>query len=579
MFQRLPTASLTVADLLSSKFRFVVPAYQRSYSWTRDEAGQLLADLVSGAGLDEQDAAEPDHFFGTLLLMDPSPAGWPELRGPSTPQLLEIVDGQQRMVTLSILAAVLRDLDRAPESEQWSRLDSILAAPGTGQPGQLPRRQRLEMRGKDRAFFERFFAVPGATVDVPLTDTPSAVGSHPIVEVRELFLHELGSVGPDQRRRLAAYLCDRAHFVVIFSTDMDRAHKFFEVLNDRGRPLLRSDILKAEVLAGLPPGTSGAVVDAWDTASAGLGQNFDRFFSHLKAVHGLARPQVISAVRTLVADAGGPEPFVLGTLAPMAAAYREIVDSGGRGSDLPIVMQRHLVNLGRLSGEDWVPAAIVTLRAINDHHPDGEAYLAEIDRMAYLMRLLLIGADKRMRRFAPVVSAIRAGKNFAISAPLFEFTREEQRNISFNLKALWRRSPLFSKLVLLRLSDEIDGGFARRDPAHWSVEHVLPQRPAINSEWRRLFPDAESREAMTQCLGNLVLVSQRQNEAARNQDFAGKREIYERGDPNVPTLNLIDEVVAARQWGPAEVLARENRLLLLLSRSLRLHLAAPALVC
>lgn len=579
MPQRLPTKSLTVADLLADAFRFVVPAYQRAYSWTRDEAGQLLEDLMSAAGIDDEYAGEPDYFLGTLLVMDPAPTGWPDLRSSVQLRVLEIVDGQQRLVTLSILAAVLRDLDRAPESEQWSRLDACLAIPGTGRRGQPPRRPRVEMRGKDRAFLERFVTTPGATIEVPMHDDAPGVGPHALLDVRELFLSELGTMAPDQRRRLASYLCDRAHFVVIFSSDVDRAHKFFEVLNNRGRPLLRSDILRAEVMSGLGPGEARQVVDAWDTASAGLGPRFDRFFSHLKTLQGLPRPQVISAVRAIVADSGGPAPFVLRYLAPLASAYRDIIDSAaGPGSNLPIEIQRRLVFLGRLNGEEWVPAALLAVRAFRDGSPNAVALLGEIDRLAHLMRLLLIGADKRGRRFAPVVAAIRSGQDIDSNSPLVQFTREEQRNFAFNLRALWRRSPAFSKLLLLRLSDEIDGGLTRVDPAMLSVEHVLPQRPAPDSEWRQLFPEAESREALTQCLGNLILVSPRQNEAARNQDFPGKREIYERGDPSVPRLNLIADVIGARRWGPAEVLAREKRTMLLLRRVFRIELDVPVLV-
>ena len=64
------------------------------------------------------------------------------------------------------------------------------------------------------------------------------------------------------------------------------------------------------------------------------------------------------------------------------------------------------------------------------------------------------------------------------------------------------------------------------DPKDYSVEHVLPQRPGATSEWRRWFADAEEREICTESLGNLVAVTQKQNDRARNQEFSRKREIY-----------------------------------------------------
>ena len=67
----LPTASLTVADLFSSPFHFSVPCYQRPYSWTTVEAGQLLEDILGAAGVGGSNGAtEPDYYLGSILLID-----------------------------------------------------------------------------------------------------------------------------------------------------------------------------------------------------------------------------------------------------------------------------------------------------------------------------------------------------------------------------------------------------------------------------------------------------------------------------------------------------------------------------
>ncbi|MHA1574220.1 MAG: DUF262 domain-containing protein, partial [Alphaproteobacteria bacterium] len=73
MFSVLPTASLTVLDLFSTPFHYTVPCYQRPYSWTNKEAGQLLEDILAAAGLGGDGApAEPDYFIGTIILLDPA---------------------------------------------------------------------------------------------------------------------------------------------------------------------------------------------------------------------------------------------------------------------------------------------------------------------------------------------------------------------------------------------------------------------------------------------------------------------------------------------------------------------------
>ena len=129
MFPGLPTASLTVTNLFSSPFHFSVPCYQRPYSWTTSEAGQLLEDILAAAGIGGAvGAEEPDYFLGTILLLDGAGGDLPKARDRD-PRLFEIIDGQQRLVTLAMIAAVLRDLG----TERWrwgsrNRLDQLVAA-------------------------------------------------------------------------------------------------------------------------------------------------------------------------------------------------------------------------------------------------------------------------------------------------------------------------------------------------------------------------------------------------------------------------------------------------------------------
>lgn len=575
MFQRLPTASLSAAELISGAFEFRVPGYQRAYSWTCEEVGRLLDDLVAAAGVGGADTGEEDYFLGTVLLMDPEGQRVdPVAAAGRAVYPVDIVDGQQRLVTLAMIAAGLRDLDASAENELWSRLDGFLALPGTGRPGQGERRHRIRLHAIDQPVFERFVLAPGASAEMPAVDAAEGVGQHALVAAREHLMGMLSELTTEGRRRLASYICDRAHFVVISTRDVDRAHALFLVLNDRGRPLQRNDILKAEVLNGLVEPEAAEALETWDAARAGLGDGFERLFSHIKTLHGLHRPQVVAAVRTIVSDAGGGYAFVKETLGPFAAGYRRILAAPDPASTLPPSVERQLAYLARLNGEEWVPAALLALRALDEGREGALGMIAGIDRLAHLLRLLVVGNDKRVRRFAAVAAAIRSGEARDGAAPVFAVSRDEMRNITINLRALWRRSPAFSKLMLLRICDGISGGFTDVDPGRLSVEHVLPQRPPALSQWRKHFPDADAREALTQCLGNLVLIPQRQNEAARNQDFAKKQQIYARRDPDLPPLALLDDVLAANQWGPAEIRAREERLLTIASRLLDIDLVA-----
>lgn len=93
--KQLQASEVPLSKVFSSDFDFKIPDYQRPYAWGVEEAGQLLEDLSDALGRDED---EP-YFLGSVVLVkDPS--------GPAA----DIIDGQQRITTVTDLLAVLRDL-------------------------------------------------------------------------------------------------------------------------------------------------------------------------------------------------------------------------------------------------------------------------------------------------------------------------------------------------------------------------------------------------------------------------------------------------------------------------------------
>jgi hypothetical protein len=250
------------------------------------------------------------------------------------------------------------------------------------------------------------------------------------------------------------------------------------------------------------------------------------------------------------------------------------MDAGSAFSSLPPETDRRLYYLKRLKGTDWVPPAIMVLDRYKDDPAQARRLIGEIDRLAHLLRLMCLGTGKRTRRFAAVVQAIRDGSALAPEAPCFQLSREEMRSITFNLKDIYGRAPLFSKLVLMRLGDVLDGRLAPLEPGDVTVEHVMPQRPGQHSDWRRTIADPELREAATKSIGNLAVVPQAVNDRARNQEFDRKRELYASSHPMPP---LLAEIAAAPEWTLEVIKSREDRLLGALAALWRLDVKGAAL--
>jgi hypothetical protein len=568
MFQNLPTLSLRLEQLFAPSYLFRIPGYQRPYSWTVKEAGQLLEDVLSASGVDGMAASEPDYFLGAMVLLDPATRdGAPQASREQ--RLVEIIDGQQRAVTLTILAAVLRDLAPDRSSPPASRL-AVMISGATDDERAQAQPYRILLRGADGDFMRASVQQPGATRE-PLAVDDLMAGQRAIHEVRAHFLDELSELSDAEREALALYLLERCHVVVIMARDIDRGLRLFTVLNQRGKPLRRSDIIKAEVLAQVTQPESDEATALWELVERSLGDDLEEFFGHLRTLLAGSRSQIVAGIRSIVTDRGGAMPFLRGELVQYAVAYRRLLDVAAGRATISPACDRAILYLTRLSGTEWLPAALLALSVYSGDEAALAAHLVRIDRLAHALRLLTVGSPKRARRFAAVVAAIKRGEALDASCTAFDVTRDEQRKIRYGMKDLHGRSPQMCKLLLLRLSDVMEHRPTRPDLEDLTIEHVLPQRPPATSEWRRLIPDATEREACTQSIGNLVLVGRRQNDRARNRDFAAKQRIYLESGKPVPALT--HAALQAGAWDAAHILDREHRLLLQLAEMLDLDLA------
>lgn len=564
MFPGLETTSSSCGELISGG-ALTVPGYQRPYSWSLKEVGQLVDDVSAAAGLDGDELAEDDYFIGTIILLarDQSANG---------AQVRDIVDGQQRLLTLTILMAVVRDLglpeDVAVEAGRLMFMpgpDGVLAAGNS----------RMNVREQDRDFFMSHVQIFGATLVSPLSVDELSLSQSAMLAARDHMANLLAGRTPDELARLFAYLRDRCHFVVIETADIDKAHRLFSVINDRGMPLQRDQILKAELLRQSPPDRRDRLTALWDRIEADLGDGFEDLFAHIRTAHGLTKPQIIESIRQLVARAGGPQPFVDDVFAPLATAYHRIMTASAPGTPLPREQADILRKLSRLSGEDWVPAAMLVLDRAAADPAHATMLLREIDRLAHALRLLCLGSKRRQSRFARVCTALRDDPvGIGPDHPAFALARDEVRAIQHHLKDIYTRSLQAAKIVLLRINDEISNDLSAiaLEPSDVSIEHVLPQRPKANSNWRKSFADPEVRAACTASLGNLVLVTPRQNELAKNAEYDVKKQIYAQTADGNPPLAITREALAAETWDAECVREREARLLEILSRVLRIEL-------
>jgi len=125
-----------IYEILSPRhYQFVIPAYQRPYAWGKDQAKALVQDLLDA--FDE--SMEDEYFLGSIVVVKQS----------SSSAEAEVVDGQQRLTSISILMATIRSL--LPEGE-GSDITELLVSEFMRE-----RKVGLRLRSTGRHSDEEFF--------------------------------------------------------------------------------------------------------------------------------------------------------------------------------------------------------------------------------------------------------------------------------------------------------------------------------------------------------------------------------------------------------------------------------------
>ena len=549
MFKNLASRSLSVENLFSAPFLFLSPSFQRPFSWQVETAERLLGDIQAAAHGAETEL----YFLGAVLLVQATSGrdGTAQVHLDGAERVFEIIDGQQRIVTLAILLAVLRDLTAKGGMPLSRRLAHVLT-------GATRDRPRVTLRGDDNAYLQSCIGAAGATLIEPRSE-PATMPQRRMLAIRDFFARSLGSVARAELEHFATFLLDHCGLVAVVTDTIDRAYQMFTTLNDAGEPLTRSDILKAELIGQAPAAEREELTQIWEDIERRIGPEFEQLFSFVRTRSGRGNGQIVEAIRAQVAATpGGAATFIRDQLQPAGLVVDLILRADHKGARESAAINRLLRYLNWLPGQEWVPPLLSFWIRHGSDPAALLAFLRALDRFAYGVRLHGLGVDKRAQRMAAATALIEAGGAAAGPWPPLMASRDELRQIEFSLRDLHRRSPAICRLVLQRL-DEHFGGEPITGGEPLTTEHILPLKAGANSQWRKDFPDAETRQKLATCLGNLTLVTEAVNGRAANHDFARKVAIYFEDDSQ-RISKLTDELRHARKWTVVEIEARLERL-------------------
>lgn len=534
MAQKIESDKLLVREIFSKWFR--IPEYQRPYVWGEEQVIELLDDVMQAR------TSNPDsqYFLGSMVLRKNS-----KEEGTTKYEEYDLLDGQQRLITLFLITAVVRDLTPKTNIIRLKTCHETIYQMANPDDN-IPERLRIvfDIRDKVKDFINEYVKEDGGTAkedelklkisnkdeDISIRNMAKA-----ILNIREYFSNSrIDDFFP--------YLRSNVLMIYVSAGELEDAFRLFTVMNSRGVKLRNSDILKANNLGKIKDDTKRLdCAKKWEETESYFGEDFDAFLSHLRTIL-VKQKAAVSLLKEFEDNIYNPTSYdrtnkiktKLPALLNKGEATFEFVDkykqyyeqlfendSYDLTSSFELYNYLHLMRKG-FEADFWVAPL---LRYYDKFKTDQIInFVKALDNKFAKDWLVGLTPTKRIENVNAIIQAIdnaKTANDVFLSSSLTHDNKDLLDKLAGNIYG--RRA---ARYILLKLDLLYHGHSTKLEmPGTISIEHILPQNPHDNSQWKTDFTDLE-REEWTDKLGNLVLISRRKNSAQGNKKFADKKDKY-----------------------------------------------------
>jgi hypothetical protein len=536
-----------------SQWELAVPLNQRSYAWRDDPVETLLHDLTTAF-----DSDQPIYFLGTIVLTEGAKG------------VREVADGQQRLATISLFIAAIRDylieLGDLDGAQQYQSEYLIKYDPPSGQ-----HKAKLRLNVQDDTFFFGNFLLPPKDRKQNNTSTFSsnALLQNAANQAREHVRNITAALHKDEKKKRLYqwidYLKDSALVIaIIVPPKVSSSFRMFETLNARGVRASQVDILK-NFLFDKAPNSSNQIQLHWmsmlNTIESHGGDDLVlTFIRHLWiSQHGpTTEPELGDSIEEKIKSERLALDFVA-MLDNAAADYVALLApaQSQRWATFPTHVRRAVGIISRdLGGQQIRPLMLAVMR----HFEMKEAAKALNSFLSWSVRFLIVGGagGGRLERYyglraMEVTQGKTRNKNALIKSMEDLLPGDKQFEEEF-ARASVRRANLaryyLRAIESYRAKEPLPQLLINEDPDAVNLEHVLPVKPSKG--WT---VDAETAAVFHKRIGNMVLLGAKDNVEIGNEGFSKKKPMLKKSP-----FGITREVAEYSKWGPDEIKSRQMQL-------------------
>lgn len=525
-----------------------IPPFQRRYSWSTTEVNQLVQDLFDDEEWIAQDGQEVPYFLGSIVLAEGDGVG------------LLILDGQQRLTTISLLLAVLKQkLDEQGHGDT-AEIQKYLVSGEFGKK----KRPKLTLQPEDKETYLALVRNPSSHSTDKVKRNSLAKAVKGIDQAVDEYVAEAARLGKgliESYEEMARKVMYGVEFVRIVAPTESEAFRLFETLNDRGLALNAADLIKNKLFAQCGEEYLEEIIDVWGDIVDLVGEteivNFLRY--HWIADEGHVRKRRLYDSYRQKLDS--MDPLRAGDYAyeirTAAEIYQHLVDPKPESTPWTPETAESLQRLVAFRARSCRPLLLVCAKQAPSHFPV-IAKLCETITVRYSMvgernpNLL----EKAYSKLCGRIRQAESGTPQVIDAALPELFDQVPDDEEFAAKFAeieLNRITKAWRTVLARLNDFAGTGEVRvKGPRKVHVEHVLPKRPRMDA-LREATLTKDEVEVFCNQIGNLTLLSGRLNRSISNGPYSEKRFAFADSE-----IALNDWIAKQEYWTVREIEERSR---------------------
>ena len=528
---------------------YTVPSYQRHYVWESDNVNDMLEDFA--ANYIEHDNEE--YFLGSYIIQ-------------SKDKNNDLLDGQQRITTLFLLFAFLRDYEKS--SEDVKENCETLIFQKANKIRHIEERIRLsyEIRGNVKKFIEEYLMIPGSIAEhwseiVKRANDKRESTSiqrmcNALICYKEYFSEHL-DIDLDA---FLGFILNNVVMIYISANSLEDAFRLFSVMNDRGQKLSNADILKSSNLEKIDDDRDkNNYAREWENMQEDLGNDFDRFLAYVRTMLLKKRQKMnlLDEYDKLIFKTDlikqGKEFF--NYVFKAYEDYNKLINLNDNDDAEYCTLIRILINC--MPSTDWIPVVLsygrkygsngllaFALKVACKNIADavcGKAPSHRSDNLNNIINLIDESTDYQ--------NVLNASNYYSFDENVFMANVQSE---------VYGRRYTYALLMLLE--------YKYKDKSEWrefgtiSIEHILPQKPNANSQWVRDFNE-EQRNYYTHRIGNLCLIGRRKNSSLGNLDYQEKLKRY--FEKNIGSFAHTQRIYKnyPTEWTPATVEENQQRVI------------------